>query len=259
MVMFRRKPQRLFFVHIGKTGGVSFEHILKQNFPQAAICPHYYDTDFVKQPGDPLDYRLFWGHNWYYTLAVMPAGTRPTTFIRDPVERVLSGYEHIRRHDTHDSHNALRHRLTVPADALDDELFRARWSNAQTRVLGRDYDFADLLARCRAGAIDEDGANRELQRMRSAPATRATLERAKDRLAAMAAFGITEEFERSCRWIGRAFRLRIQDIPHLNTAGRKKPRHEVYTEADFAAMRTLNDLDIELYDFARRLLDSKAP
>ncbi len=255
--MLSMRRQKLFFIHIGKTGGVSFEHILKQNFAEKSICPYYYDVDFVEHSDDPLDYQLFFGHNWHYTLDILPPHTQPTTFLRNPTERLLSAYEHTLRDKNHKDHNDLNGCLQAPGALLQDQDVQTLWSNAQTRVLGRDYDFGTLLQRCVKKEIKADDALRELQHMRLAPATRDTLERAKTRLRNMQAFGLTDQFDKSCQWLAKAFHLRIGNIPHMNTASQKMPRSDLYSKEDFAAVEAINDLDIELYNYALSLFRTK--
>lgn len=259
-MLFVKQPVPMFFIHIGKTAGVSFEHILKQNYPAASICPHYYNREYLAAPGKSIDYKLFWGHSWYFTLAIMPEGTHPTTFIRDPVQRVLSGFEHIMRDQNHGANPALTERLTRPRDIPDEPTFRRRWSNAQTRILGHDCDFSELLQRCREGAITPDAAIHEVQKLQASPADTDTLARAKMRLAEMSAFGITEQFDRSSRWISSQFKLRIKGSPpRLNTSGATRPRDEIYAKEDFDAVHSINALDQALYDYARELFERRAP
>ena len=106
----------LFFIHVPKTAGTSFRKGLEQALGNAALCYDYAEdapetSDLVRQylyrQQDPFrfseafeasDARVIAGHvpaNKYIDLI----GTRRTlTFLRDPVQRVISEYWHFVRH-----------------------------------------------------------------------------------------------------------------------------------------------------------------
>ncbi len=212
------------------------------------------DFDFIENASDDLTkYSVFWGHNWYYTLEILPSDIKPCAFLREPLERSLSAYEHILRDPNHHDHERMTATCESPEGISNDDLLSKRFSNAQTRALGRQCDFAKILDEYRAGRYKKGTAMAVLQENRLAPATRAELEIAKKRLQTIT-FGITEKFDESCHYMARRLDLRIKQIPRLNAAPpHGLSRKERYSAGDYKAMRKLNDLDIELYEYARRL------
>jgi hypothetical protein len=89
--------QRVLFLHMAKTAGTSIVHFFQQRLPANALCSH---GDFLKFPDDgaALDsqlasYQFLSGHFGYNDIARLVAQTYSFTFLRDPVERVLSFYK----------------------------------------------------------------------------------------------------------------------------------------------------------------------
>jgi hypothetical protein len=88
--------RRVLFLHIAKTAGTSIVHFFRRRIPAGALCSH---GDFLKFPDDgaALDtqlarYQFLSGHFGYNDIAQLVAQTYSFTFLRDPVERVLSFY-----------------------------------------------------------------------------------------------------------------------------------------------------------------------
>ncbi|MFA5632398.1 MAG: sulfotransferase family 2 domain-containing protein [Porticoccaceae bacterium] len=90
-------PQKLVFLHIPKTAGSSFTHILKSLYDDADI--------FHRMDGDELisllwngddDYQLYIGHYSYNVVALFKTRPRLVTFLREPRARILSHYHYYR-------------------------------------------------------------------------------------------------------------------------------------------------------------------
>ena len=100
---FGRGEDPLIFVHIPKTAGTSFWHLLQEKFSKedtpysdaySRRTPpglYYYDLD-DKPPDWFARYKLIWGHIFYSQVKNIPA--RKITFLRDPVKRVLSEHRY---------------------------------------------------------------------------------------------------------------------------------------------------------------------
>ena len=259
--MLLNKRQPLFFIHIGKTAGVSLEHILNQHFPEKKICPYYYDLDFVDHAAEPLNYTLFYGHNWYYTLEVMPKNTQPITILRDPVKRLLSSYEHILRDRNHTHHQLINSNTQSPVDFLEHDYIKKLFSNAHTRVLGTDYDLKGMLTKVANGGISKEHAHAQLTEFRlNSQADAAMLDRAKARLREMPVFGLTEKFAESVQRIASIMNISVDSIPHKNSAPKEThSKYQQYSQQNIDALKRLNEFDIELYEFADALFQERTP
>ncbi|CCH49517.1 sulfotransferase family 2 domain-containing protein [Pseudodesulfovibrio piezophilus] len=99
MINGNTMQQPLFFLHIPKTAGTTFNAILNDNFAPESIFDLYTDTqqERLRQTtyAEIARYKLVRGHVFITDFAEIldgPVRFRPFTFLRDPVERVVSEY-----------------------------------------------------------------------------------------------------------------------------------------------------------------------
>jgi hypothetical protein len=89
-------PKKVVFLHIAKTAGTSIVHFFRQRLPAHAVCSH---GDFLHFPAGRvqfqkklLEYQFASGHFGYRHIAPLLGDSYSFTFLRDPIERVLSFY-----------------------------------------------------------------------------------------------------------------------------------------------------------------------
>ena len=89
-------PKKVVFLHIAKTAGTSIVHFFRQRLPAHAICSH---GDFLQFPAGRvqfqdklLEYQFASGHFGYRHITALLGDSYSFTFLRDPIERVLSFY-----------------------------------------------------------------------------------------------------------------------------------------------------------------------
>jgi hypothetical protein len=82
---------------MAKTAGTSIVHFFRQRLPKGSICSH---GDFLSLAGDGnarlealRQYEFVSGHFGYKDVAEILPGAYSFTFLRDPVERILSFYK----------------------------------------------------------------------------------------------------------------------------------------------------------------------
>jgi Sulfotransferase family len=232
------QPQRFFFVHIQKTGGISLYVRLQRHFGEEAVYP-------APSDGDPADVapqlftrillerwserrdeiRVVTGHFPLCTTDLLDADFTVLTVLRDPVERTLSYLRH--------------HRDTTPSDSglsleeiyEDPARFRPFIENHMVKMLSLK---APEMTNGMMTVIDLD---------------RSRLRKAKKALKRMDAFGLQEELEGFAKRLERLFGWRLGPPVHENVT---RPSE---VPASFRSrIAEDNRLDMELYEYAQKLL-----
>ena len=220
---FGYKPKRFYFIHIPKTGGTSL-HALLEN--QVDLNDLYPPRRFQKA-NQPLDHQLVSGHFPYWFCKELDKEFNrafKVTILRDPVERYLS---------------FLRYRK-------------------KNRPELRDFDLEFIHNNpCRHNTFDFDqGANRMCVFLASEPnlTGRALLESAKKSLETFDAVLFLENFESDLSRLYPMIGIDpiSQETPNLNKTTPQEVRQE-FKEI----IRKYNDLDIELYEYAKTHLKQK--
>ncbi len=104
--------ERFFFIHVMKTGGITFRRHLLQQFPPEEVYPDPaldwrvpFDVDaytsverFMAIPRERRDViRVYSGHVPFVLTEMMGGGFVSLTILRDPAERVVSVLKHFKR------------------------------------------------------------------------------------------------------------------------------------------------------------------
>jgi len=254
--VFAEKP--LYFLHIPKTAGTTLISVLDLYYPQQEICPARLWHEIIQIPRQDLTkYRLFRGHFYYALSKYLQRDLIHITLLRDPIERTISHFEHIRRESGHYLHKKV---LTqdLAAFATDPET-RPMIENFQTRALAMDFD-PQLLAQ---GMTESELAMLTLERtiesfIPDVP-DHEMLARAKLRLSQFAFVGLVEQFDQSVRRMCDILGwLPPGDYTPLNASAHKLRRDEVPAET-LGLISDLTRLDAELYRQAEAILFAQAP
>jgi Sulfotransferase family len=217
----------LVFLHVPKTGGQTVRSALIWNFPESERI----HLDILDRPLDeamnsiPLERRsharLVWGHIPYGIHLYMPQRCEYFTILREPIARVVSVYKYILRTRDHVLHDRVATEGIPLEEYLESGMDEGQTENSQTRQLsGRQF-----------GDLD-----------------RAALVEAKHNLEASLVVGLTERFEETFVLLRRILGLRMPFYITRNVS----PPYEVSDRAVELA-RERNELDFELYRFAREL------
>jgi hypothetical protein len=232
---FRRSGPQIVFLHIAKTAGTSISRYLNFAFPGSAVY-HKTAEEFDQVDKSLLNaFDIVQGHISNIHLHKLRDDRFVFTFLRDPVDRVLSMY-HFLREQSHplDATNpsspfvlAKQHDLLSFLQLMSPAV-RVLVSNHQTYALGLDW-------RSRSRGLD-----------------RTILRRAKNTLKGMDFVGLTHRFDES---VGLLFsELRLPDmVPGFweNKTSERRCADQLGKE-EWDAIEDLNRLDIALYRYARR-------
>jgi Sulfotransferase family len=232
------RNETLIFLHIPKTGGTTLYKILARQYWRAQTltfdgCSSQIERFKTLPPARRGRYRLIKGHLHFGLHHFVPGASTYITFLRNPVERVLSFYHHARSKPDHYLYSVLAtERLDLETQLAQDvtlELF-----NEQTRLL--------------AGGEWEDPRR---------PVTRAALTRAQANLRAhFRVVGILEESDASLLLLRHAFGWQMPYYVKENVA-KDKPDSASLDAETRALIQDANSFDLELYEYARELFDQQ--
>ncbi|GAB4384000.1 MAG: sulfotransferase family 2 domain-containing protein [Phycisphaerales bacterium] len=268
-----RPASPVAFHHIPKTAGSTFRRILEQLFEPDEVCPAEVDAEL---PDDlhATRWRLFAGHFSFTRLMQLPGHTVRLTFVRDPIQRIISDYYNIVSEDRlprlwrqriEADPSALRRQQVYTALTLEEYLTSTdpsvfdRTINRQVRYL------AGTDAAPAAFVTDGWDLDRLAGVLRDDPNLRAPalLEAAKRNLVERFAFvGVQEDFDLSLSVFATTFGLRPfrnadEFNANLNPVRRDFRPYEISDELR-AQLEKDNALDFELWRFARKLLRERA-
>lgn len=236
--MIPTDDQTFFFVHLMRTGGMTFLHHLRQNFAAGEIYP---DRDHDFPDGDLLEHlqlshllalpserrdriRVYAGHLPYVSIEML--GLRPITLtlLRDPIERTISLLRVLQQRTLQET----------PLEEIYDgpELFSRVIVNHQTKMFSMTVDDAPESFR---GIIAVDDAR---------------LARAAANLESVDVVGLSERFDDFLDETHERFGWHIHKSVRANAAGNS-------AEVSAALRRRIaadNAYDIEFYETARELV-----
>lgn len=235
------EPRRFFFVHVLKTGGVSLYVRMLRYFCRSAVYPDPSDGDTVEDApqlmtdvllerwtarGDEI--QVVVGHFPLCTAELLGGDFTTLTVLRDPVDRTLSYLRHHRNTTPEDSERSLE-------EIYEDPLrFHHFIQNHMVKMLSlRAEEMTDGM-------------------MTKIEFDRGRLRRAKRALRKIDEFGLQEELESFAQRLERRFRWELGPPVHENVT-------EPVAVPDSFRVRIAEDnrLDMELYEYGRKLLRSR--
>jgi hypothetical protein len=240
-----RRAPLVAFVHIPKTAGATAINMLVGAYSRPRVAdagnfmtgPEKVVSRLQAKRADwPQEKRVVAGHVPYAIFREqLPLDTRYMTFLREPVDRVLSHYyRHIHKpvSDRAGRNRRNREEGKARAASLEEALIAMRvpqLSNLATRFLSGHRSMTDDLP---ASALDEAQAN----------------------LREFAFVGIQERFEESIVLLQRTFGLGLHSYWNRHVSlGR--PSVEEISDQQRAMIEEHNELDLELYGFASELFE----
>jgi hypothetical protein len=232
------QPQRFFFVHMQKTGGISLYMRMQRQFGEQAVYPSVSDGDAVAVAPQLMtqvlldrwarradQIRVVTGHFPLCTIDLLDADFTVFTVLRDPVERTLSYLRH--------------HRDTTPADRdlsleqiyEEPGRFKHFIDNHMVKMLSlRSVEMTDGMMT----VIDLDTGR---------------LRKAKRALKELDAFGLQEELEEFAQRLEARYGWELGPPVHENVTGPSD------VPASFRSrIAEDNRLDMELFEYGRKLL-----
>ncbi len=230
----------LLFLHIPKAGGITLNSILEHQFRRDRIYhvpaqnPPLGVAQFAAlSEAQRSHYRLVTGHVLYGLHRYIPRPATYLTFLRDPVERVISQFYFARSNPEH-------------------------YLYAHTNEPGMD------LMGYATRQVSREISNQQVSMLAGVPVSRQErppdrnmLEAAKEHLSShFSVVGLMEEFDTGLLLMQRAFGWKIPPYLRENVTRGKPSTRQVDARAR-ELLAELNALDIELYAFAKQLFDAQ--
>lgn len=242
---------QLCFLHIPKTAGTTFTELLRSIlFPdQLLIIRPEIINGLELADYDINEYDCICGHFTYEIHKLLNRTPLFLTFLREPISRAISNYYHIRNTNFQDSQFAeypnKQAYLQVQKMTLENFIvhpaFNENLTNLQTRMLGLHVDYP---VKTLADIPPFENSKRFV-----------SINLAKERLEQFFFLGIQEEFSKSIDLFSYQFNLLpIDRIPELNIGLRQE---EEIPPSTLDQLKELNNLDLELYEYGLKLLNSR--
>jgi hypothetical protein len=240
---------QLLFLHLPKTAGSSLNKMLEDAFGQKEM-PHFNSTLDLMQ--EPLRMKLpvVAGHVHYDVVRTLQPGSSIFTFLREPVERCISGFEFLRQRPDAWTWEFAQNGL---GGFYRDPYIRSIYENLQTRLLGLELGIPELWEEFSSGGLTSTEYFSRIETRMNAPATREDLERAKRRLKNMAFYGFTESFDRDVTELFNQLGKPRPSIAKVNVTPGVPRKRESYSAEDLEIVASMNQYDLELYEFAQTL------
>lgn len=247
-----KSTDQLCFIHIMKTAGSTFTAIVDANFavdqiaPPPSFLPELYPDESFS-PSAIRDFltrfRLIRGHLTYAEIAPLLTNPVYLTLLRDPVERVISHYDFIRKGTTIPSRERFQEGHRIHKEAASGSLLefvqhphplvQASVVNHQTRHL--------VSPECNS----------------SDPFDLALLESAKANLDRFAFVGLTEQFQDAIFLLAYTFGWYPETTYQSLRVNPKRPKKADLSDETLAAIVERNQLDIELYKYVQERFEQQ--
>lgn len=221
------------FLHIQKTAGSSVVHAAHQHYA-GSFTSH--GGCWGCSPDSLKNIDFISGHIGYDFCRSLLPGRFSFTFLRDPIERVISMYYFCRAQDPtqyiiYERANTLDLKDFVGAALTDPWIKKNIWNNQVWQLA---HGYAHLDSRTISDFHEEE-----------------LLDLAKKHLEEISYVGFTETFSKDCQAIFSHLQIPLSNgIPKTNVNPARPLIHNL-SEVDIDAIRTLTVLDQELYNYAR--------
>lgn len=130
----------LIFIHIPRTGGTSLIRMFEESFGSQNVLwfKHHAEVESWKEHSAEsagIRFKVFAGHICYGFHRYIPGPAKYVTFLRDPVQRIISIYRFIRKDLSHPHHSDV---AEMDLEDFLESAIASEYHNAQTAILAGD-------------------------------------------------------------------------------------------------------------------------
>jgi len=251
-----RTPPEVVFHHQPKTAGSSFRALLASYFWKREVCPAEIDSELHRlSTAERRMYRFYAGHFQFNTIEDLFPEAIWITFVRNPVERVVSNFYNL-RDDT-------RHPDSWKRRAEERPEVRRFLDKVANMELGDFVESAEPRARDRVCNRQVRYLVRRGERVKRFPDwDEELLNEAKRNLCdRFSMVGVQERYVESIRVLCSTFGVeRPHDLvpfdTNINVAEKRAGRYQLDPEVE-ARLEARNQMDTELWNYANGLLTER--
>ena len=223
----------LIFVHIPKTAGGTLNSLIHRFYPKERIYRYEWGEEArLKFEALPVEAKneldAIYGHLYFGIHSHLKRPYFYVTFLRDPIERLISAYYFIKERPHHPQYATT---LNLSLREFYEQGYGGKeQDNGQTRILSGQYDIDTL---CNSEMLEL--AKRHLKEQ-------------------VQVVGITERFDESLLLISKHLNWNLPLYYERNVASKRPQKSEIPSDT-LAFLQKYNEYDIELYTYACDLFD----
>jgi len=243
------KEKTLINFHMHKTAGSTRDRIFERQFPkEVSFFFSGGSTENVQKYMNSLKslsgkerqrIRYIWGGPFFGLHKHLPRPCIYVTFLRDPVERVVSEYYFILQVQDHGAHSE----VVSQNMSLEDYVRKGVWLawNCQTRYLRGVPEGSPCFGDTGPVLLSAED-----------------LDIAQKNLREHFMVGLTDRFDESLILVKRAFGWRTRDILYVSQkVDQNRPFREMISDETARLIEEHNELDIQLYEFAKQMFEER--
>lgn len=246
---FKIRPRSsLFFLHIPKTAGSSMRGYLCGQYELGDIFKKCNWSELDLGDLDVLqNFRLIRGHFDASILTALPDHTKTLTVLREPISRTLSAIQHAKRDPFFSPIHEKIKDLSV-YKIMTDIYYSKFFTNNQTNFLSGVASLDSIVSHiehCKQNELEFD-----VNYIKMLP----SIEEAKLNLEKIDFVGTVENINQFSAFLASEMQYHSLDVFRIDNAAPKDDKSlELLSIEELELLRIHNNLDIELYDFARKL------
>ncbi|MGV6825513.1 MAG: sulfotransferase family 2 domain-containing protein, partial [bacterium] len=235
----------LLFHHLEKTAGTTIRHVIARQYEQDEIYYLYngepqfrgFEDFKLLSAEDQQRINVILGHNTRHAGSYLHRDYRAATFLRNPIDRLLSLYAFVKRHKETPLNRVLHEHKLGFTDFVTriHELSGIGYAGVDNSLVRKISGVDARIGHCHEGMLEVaiDKVDREF-----------------------AVVGLVERFDESLLMMRRAFGWRTPFYRKSNVSKNRKKRTEL-SDADMEKIRPYSELDIRLYEYCATRLQQQ--
>lgn len=254
-----RKGHVLYFCHIPKTCGTSFDRMIRPRFTDELAAPIAENHAYFTNPELNLEkYDLISGHLFfgYHIPQLVTRAIRSVTLLRDPRSLLLSMFKHGMQFHQDPVHQYIKTNCPTPDLFFKDPVMGAYVANPMARFLGISERSLSpvFIKHARKQPLDTAKALFSNIPTPDVPPS-VVLKTALERLSEFHVVGLSEDLQMSLNLVARLEGWPLfGEVPHLNESANKLKVKDLSTET-IRAIDKLTELDREVYRVGREMFN----